>query len=95
MSVEQEYDAELLESNNDDTQESLDTDSHTPGTPVNDMNNCMGMPPQQQQHQQGLYSNVRRLDFSLDSMFATDPTLNSAGLTDGMVRQYNIPFAFR
>lgn len=93
MSVEQEYDAELLESNNDDTQESLDADSQTPGTPVNDMSNCMGMPPQQQQHQQGLYSNVRRFDFSLDSMFAADP--NSAGLTHGIVRQYNIPFAFR
>lgn len=94
MSVEQEYDAELLESNNDDTQESLDADSQAPGTPVNDMGNCMGMPPQQQQHQQGLYSNVGRLDFSLDSMFATD--LNSrGGLTDCMVRQYNIPFTFR
>lgn len=94
MSVEQEYDAELLESNNDDTQESLDADSQAPGTPVNDMGNCMGMPPQQ--HQQGLYNNVGRLDFLLDSMFATNPTPNSTGgLTDGMVRQYNIPFAFR
>lgn len=97
MSVDQEYDAELLESNNDDTQESLDADSQTPGTPVNDMNNCMGMPSQQsQQHQQGIYNNVRHLDFSLDTMFATDPTPNSAGgLTDSMVRQYNISFGFR
>lgn len=99
MSVDQEYDAELLESNNDDTQESLDAESQrTPNTPVNDMGNCMGMPPQQpqQQHQQGIYNNVRHFDFSLDSMFATDPTPNSAGgLTDGLVRQYNIPFSFR
>jgi hypothetical protein len=95
--VDQEYDAELLESNNDDTQ-SLDNEGQrTPNTPVNDMGNCMGMPQQQpQQHQQGIFSNVRGFEYSLDSMFASDPTPNSTGsLTDGSLKQYNLGYGYR
>lgn len=95
MNLEQEYDAELLESTEDDTQSGLENQSTTDGVGSELMGGMLRGSPLQQH---GIYNNnnVRLIDPSFESMFNMEPTPPSSmgGLTDVFMKQFNSPFGF-
>ena len=95
--LEQEYDAELLENNDDDSQGHLDQQQPTPDS-RNDSDLTMGntgnRPPETTAPHVPSYG-VGMFDSGFESMFASEQApKHDAGLSD-LMRQYNqMPFGF-